>query len=137
MERGQGPALNKAIMSMIPTPSLPSDLAQGTKAPLTPLDARAALVQAIVHAAGKQPTMRAEAIALFDQAFRCQILPLLAELIDVSVAALPNPLEREAARAFLGAFEWAASAAETAAIASVSECVNGGWCGCARARVTK
>ena len=118
---------------MIPTPSLPSDLAP-PKAPLTPLDARAALVQAIVHAAEKQPTMRAEAIALFDQAFRCQVLPLLAELIDASVAMLPNPLEREAARAFLGAFEWAASAAETAAVATAGTTAQkGAWC-CCRAR---
>ena len=116
----------------IPPPSLPSDLAPPK--PITPVDARAALVQAILRAAGKQPTVRAEAIALFDQAFRCQVLPLLAELIDASVARLPNPLEREAARAFLGAFEWAASAAESAAVATaVTAPQKGAWC-CCRAR---
>ena len=116
----------------IPSPSLPSDLAPPK--PLTPVDARAALVQAILDTAARRPQARAEAIALFDQAFRCHVLPLLSELIDASVAALPNPLEREAARAFLGAFEWAASAAETAAVATAQKgsCATG-WC-CCRAR---
>ena len=99
---------------------------------MTAVDARAALVQAVLDAAQKKPQARAEAVALFDAAFKQQVLPLLAELIDAAVAALPNPVEREAARGFLAAFEWAASAAETAAVASIE---RGGWC--CRRGVTK